>query len=78
MGFLMIPLTTVYDEYIDRSKLSYQKKTFEYIVPPPSIGVRTNFCFDCLVYFVFENLGHDRILKMPRPDLARFYKKTRF
>ena len=25
MGFLMIPVTTLYDEYIDRSKLSEQK-----------------------------------------------------
>ena len=31
----MIPLTFLYDEYIDRPKLSEQKKPFEYIVPPP-------------------------------------------
>ena len=31
----MIPLTTLYDEYIDRSKLSEQKNPFEYIVPVP-------------------------------------------
>ena len=37
----MIPLTTLYDEYIDRSKLSEQKNPFEYIVPPPSRGVGT-------------------------------------
>ena len=31
----MIPLTFLYDEYIDRPKLTEQKKPFEYIVPPP-------------------------------------------
>ena len=30
----MIPLATLYDEYIDRPKLSEQKEPFEYIVPP--------------------------------------------
>ena len=40
----MIPLTTLYDEYIDGSKLSEQKKPFEYIVPPPSRGVGTMIC----------------------------------
>ena len=35
----MIPLITLYDEYIDRSKLSEQKNPVEYIVPPPSRGV---------------------------------------
>ena len=27
MNFLMVPLTFLYDEYIDRPKLSEQKKT---------------------------------------------------
>ena len=31
----MIPVSTLYDEYIDRPKLSEQEKPFEYIVPPP-------------------------------------------
>ena len=31
----MIPVSTLYDEYIDRPKLSEQKNPFEYIVPPP-------------------------------------------
>ena len=32
----MMPLTILYDEYIDRPKLTEQKKTpVEYIVPPP-------------------------------------------
>ena len=42
----LIPFSTLdehslYDEYIDRPKLSVQKKTFEYIVPPPSRGFGT-------------------------------------
>ena len=32
----MIPLTFLYDEYIDQPKLSEQKNPFEYIVPPSS------------------------------------------
>ena len=31
----MIPLTTLHDDHIDRPKLREQKKTVEYIVPPP-------------------------------------------
>ena len=34
----MLSLTTLYDEYIDRPKLSEQRKPFEYIVPPPQEG----------------------------------------
>ena len=30
----MIPVSTLYDEYIDRPKLSKQKKPFEFTVPP--------------------------------------------
>ena len=38
---MMLP-STLYDEYIDRPKLTEQKKTpVEYIVPPPSRGVGT-------------------------------------
>ena len=34
----MIPVSTLYDEYIDRPKLTEQKKTpAEYIVPPPPL-----------------------------------------
>ena len=32
----MIPLTNLYNEYIDRPKLTEQKKPAEYIVPPPT------------------------------------------
>ena len=34
----MIPVSTLYDEYIERRKFTEQKKPFEYIVPPPSRG----------------------------------------
>ena len=40
-SFLMIPVSTLHDEYIDRPKLTEQNP-FEYIVPPPSRGVGTN------------------------------------
>ena len=33
----MIPVSTLYDEYIDRPKLTEQKKPVEYIVPPPTL-----------------------------------------
>ena len=40
----MIPLTTLYDEYIDRSKLTEQKKTqFVYSSPPPLKRGRNNY-----------------------------------
>ena len=34
----MIPLTILYDDYIDRPKLTEQKNPFEYIVPPLTGG----------------------------------------
>ena len=34
----MIPVSTLYDEYIDRRKLTQQKKPIDYIVPPPQEG----------------------------------------
>ena len=40
-GFLMMPLTTLYDDYIDRPTLSEQKNPFEYIVPLPLKWVGT-------------------------------------
>ena len=42
-GFLVIPLTTLYDEEIDQPTLTELKNPFEYIVPPSLIGVRTIF-----------------------------------
>ena len=38
----MIALTFLSDVYIDRPKLSEQNKPFEYIVPSPTSGGRTN------------------------------------
>ena len=32
----MMLLTILYDDYIDRPKLTEQKNPFEYIVPPPT------------------------------------------
>ena len=40
----MIQVSTLYDEYIDRPKLS-EKNPFEYIVPTPSRGVGTKMLF---------------------------------
>ena len=34
LGFLVTPVTTVYDLYIDRAKLTEQKNPVEHIVPP--------------------------------------------
>ena len=34
----MIPVSTLYDEYINRPKLYEQKHPFEYIVPPLQEG----------------------------------------
>ena len=37
----MIPVSTLYDEYIDRQKLSEQKNPNVYKDPPPSGGIGT-------------------------------------
>ena len=34
MGFITIPHITIYDEYIERQKLTQQKNPFEYLIPP--------------------------------------------
>ena len=38
----MSPLTTLYDDYMDRPKLTEQKNPFEYIIPPPNKVGRNN------------------------------------
>ena len=46
----MIPLATLCDEYIDRLKLSEQKKPFEHVVPPPQEGseqLRFQYLAEC-------------------------------
>ena len=57
----MIPLTTLYDDYIDRPKLTEQKNPFEYIVPPPLKWVGTIINDHCVIFpdaqiFKVENL----------------------
>ena len=34
----MLPLRILYDAFIDRPKITEQKKPFEYIIPPPLNG----------------------------------------
>ena len=51
----MIRLTTLYDDYIDRPKLSEQKNLFEYILPPPLKWVGTqkaNYRYFYAVHFL--------------------------
>ena len=52
----MILVSTLYDEYIDRPKLTEQKKKnpVEYIVPPPSRGVGTTSKLLCKQAPLFE------------------------
>ena len=47
----MIPVSTLYDEYIDRPMFIEQKHTFEYIVPSPSRGVGTKIFGGLYKYF---------------------------
>ena len=42
MSFLIIPLIILYDEYIDRSKLSEQKKPSSVYSPPLKWGRNNN------------------------------------
>ena len=42
----MIPVSTLFDQYIDRPKLTEQKNSFEYIVPPPPTEVSRNKNFE--------------------------------
>ena len=58
----MIPVLTLYDEYIDRPKLTEQTKPFEYIVPSPSRGVGT------IIRFIADTPN----VKNVRTDLKTF------
>ena len=66
----MISVSTLYDEYIDRPKLTEKKNPFEYIVPSPSRGVGTiNLIFALLVQVSFMFLLHfffDYLVLMPQ------------
>ena len=53
----MIPVSTLYDEYIDRPKLTEQKNAFEYIVPSPSRGVGT------IIMFYFKVIYKNSVFK---------------
>ena len=52
----MIPLTFLYEEYIDGPKLSEQKNPFEYLVPSPTSGVGTMM----LKQVIMENLHYQK------------------
>ena len=46
----MIPVSILYYEYIDRPKLTKQKKNpSEYIVPPPQVGRKNNWNFKVVI-----------------------------
>ena len=88
MSFLKISVSTLYDEYIDRPKLSEQKKPFEYIVPPQEGSEQT--CQDKLdrtICMYIKNLGNlqwswqnvPRIIKstLPNKILLRYQKFCR-
>ena len=55
----MIPLTFLYDDYIDWPKFSEQKKPFEYIVPPPTSGVGTKALDSDLKHFKLTSKSKD-------------------
>ena len=44
----MIQAAILYDEYIDRPKLTEHKNTFEYIVPPPQLGRNNEYMLSFL------------------------------
>ena len=52
----MIPVSTLYDEYIDRPKLSEQKNPFQYVVPPTS-GVGTKILKEDFIPAVEKLVG---------------------
>ena len=81
----MIPVPTLYDEYIDRPKLTEQKNPFEYVVPPPpSRGVGTILMGIIIWYQVvsYQNLhshatrlpGHISSCEIGLPYLEKFHK----
>ena len=65
----MIPVSTLYDEYIDRRKLTEQKNPFEYIVPSPLKRGRNNYWRpspSCSL-----NTGNRRIIISFKPRLGQ-------
>ena len=56
----MIPVSTLYDEYIDRPELSEQKNPFEYIVPPRPLqrGRNNNFFWNNSLFLLVEKCSY--------------------
>ena len=52
----MIPLTTLYDDYIDRRKFTEEEKPFEYIVPPTKVGQNNETNKHCFSEIFKESL----------------------
>ena len=59
----MIPVSTLYGEYIDRPKLTEQKNAFEYIVPPPSRGSEQKNRSPILLCILVRNMNKNIGLK---------------
>ena len=73
----MIPVSFLYDEYIDRPKLTEQKKKnpVEYIVPPPpSRGVGTIMLETKLKLFPNLNSGRQGTLTKSERQKAFYYQ----
>ena len=86
MGFLMIPLTTLFDDYIDRTKLFEQKNPFEYIVHPQLKWVGTisdekfgrfSFLYPILQFFLIKNRWTvaSYFILLARLSYPKFYRK---
>ena len=62
----MIPLTTFYDDYIDRPKFTEQKNLFEYTVPLPTTVGRNKYRsytnMDKPMKILNNKAKHDRIV----------------
>ena len=56
----MIPVSSLYDEYIDRPKSSEHRKPLDYIVPPPSRGAGTTIPLKA----VFKPFGSKACFKL--------------
>ena len=62
----MIPVSTLYGEYIDRPKLTEQKNPFEYIVPPPSRGSEQLSTFSSEILRKRKGSHHDSTVQPAR------------
>ena len=55
----MLPLTTLYDDYIDRPKLTGQKNPFEYAVPSLTKMSRKKYSRNLRFVFLFDSCRKD-------------------